>query len=152
MRVFSASIPAAAGLLLATAVPALADGGIRRVDVGPRGGQLGPGADGCAISANGRFVAFVFRAHVLVPGDTNRTYDVFVRDLATGRIERASVGPGGAQADGPSFCSAGALSADGRSVAFLSYATDLVPGDTNGAGCDLDSDPYRGADMFVRAR
>src|SRR5690348_15537589 len=95
MRVFSASIPVLAGLLLATAVPALADN-IRRVDVGPRGGQLGPGADGCSISANGRLVAFVSRAHVLVPGDTNHAYDVFVRDLATGRVERASVGPGGA--------------------------------------------------------
>jgi hypothetical protein len=65
-----------------------------------------------------------------VPGDTNRADDVFVRDLRTGATRRASVGRGGAQADGPSF--GPELSADGRFVVFQSAAANLVPGDTNG--------------------
>jgi hypothetical protein len=49
--------------------------------------------------------------------------------------ERVSVGPGGAQSNGPSVGLIGrelALSADGRYAAFSSFATNLVPGDTNG--------------------
>ena len=45
-------------------------------------------------------------------------------------MTRVSVGPGGAQASGDSR--GGAISADGRWVAFASWASDLVPGDTNG--------------------
>ena len=67
----------------------------------------------------------------LVPGDTNGVADVFVRDRRTGTTERVSVGPGGAQGNELSFDPA--ISADGRFVAFGSGATNLVPGDTNGA-------------------
>jgi len=58
---------------------------------------------------------------------------------AQGITERVSVGPGGVQGDRDS--SDPALSADGRLVAFLSSATNLVPGDTNGR-----------PDVFVRDR
>ena len=85
---------------------------------------------GPAISADGRFVAFISDATNLVPGDTNGRYDVFVRDRQTGTTRRVSVGPGGVQGNGDSFDPA--ISADGRFVAFDSYATNLVPGDTNG--------------------
>ena len=100
MRVFSASIPAVAGLLLAaTTAPALAAGVTERVSLGP-GGVQGDGAS-CSpsISADGRFVAFLSDATNLVPGDTNGAGDVFVRDRQTGTTERVSVGPGGVQAD-----------------------------------------------------
>ena len=92
-----------------------------------------------AISADGRFVAFASDASNLVPGDTNGTLDVFVRDRQTGTTRRVSVGPGGVQGNGDSFDPA--ISADGRFVAFTSDATNLVPGDTNGA-----------SDVFVRDR
>jgi Tol biopolymer transport system component len=82
-----------------------------------------------AISADGRFVAFRSDASNLVPGDTNGQADVFVRDRQTGKTELVSVSTSGAQANGPS--SSPAISADGRFVTFLSFATDLVPGDTN---------------------
>jgi hypothetical protein len=38
------------------------------------------GSDQSSISADGRFVAFASSAFNLVPGDTNRADDVFVRD------------------------------------------------------------------------
>jgi Tol biopolymer transport system component len=92
-----------------------------------------------AISAGGRFVAFPSNASNLVPGDTNGVTDVFVRDRRTRRTERISVGQGGAQANGVSF--AQAISADGRFVVFYSYASNLVPNDTN-----------RSPDVFVHDR
>jgi Tol biopolymer transport system component len=52
----------------------------RRVSLGPDGRQ-GRGASGDpSISADGRYVAFSSDAPNLVPGDTNRRTDVFVRD------------------------------------------------------------------------
>jgi Tol biopolymer transport system component len=107
-------------------------GATRRVSVGPGGiegnGDLGGRG---AISATGRFVAFFSEATNLVPGDTNGTFDVFVHDTATGMTRRASVGHGGAQADG--FSGSPALSGSGRFVVFDSDATNLVPGDNNGS-------------------
>src|SRR3954447_21012714 len=98
-----------------------------------RGGpQDNPGSLGPAISASGRFVAFESDATNLVPDDTNRLTDVFVRDRKTGTTERVSVGAHGAQAKGGSYGSFGAaISADGRYVAFASDDTNLVPDDTN---------------------
>ena len=73
MRVFSASIPAVAGLLLAaTAAPALAAGATERVSLGPGGVQGERRQLRESISAtDGRFVAFDSYATNLVPGDTN---------------------------------------------------------------------------------
>src|SRR5437870_3038009 len=52
-----------------------------------------PPEDGylAAVSADGRFAAFASRSPSLVPGDTNGAMDVFVRELATGALERVSV-------------------------------------------------------------
>jgi Tol biopolymer transport system component len=115
----------------------VATGRTTRVSVG-RGGRQANGASWFpAISADGRYVAFQSLASNLVPGDTNRLSDVFVRDLATGETSRGSVTSRGGQAR----CSLGycestqpALSAHGRYVAFQSSATNLVPGDTNRLG------------------
>jgi Tol biopolymer transport system component len=83
-----------------------------------------------AISADGRFVAFVSFATNLVVGDTNARSDVFVHDRLTGATERVSVDSGGAQANDASRDAV--ISADGRFVAFSSDASNLVEGDTNG--------------------
>jgi len=77
-----------------------------------------------SISADGRYVAFQSVATNLVPGDTNGVSDVFVRDRSAGTTVRVSVGAGGAQGDGAS--QNGRISANGRFVAFDSYATTLV--------------------------
>lgn len=83
-----------------------------------------------AISDSGRYVAFHSTATNLTPGeDTNNATDVFIHDVHTGVTRRVSMAPGGRQPDGISF--GPAVSADGRYVAFNSFATNLVPGDTN---------------------
>ncbi len=98
-----------------------------------------------AVSADGRFVAFVSLSDNLVPGDTNGALDIFVRDRLTGTTERVSVSSTGAQSNGNSGLLNGmggpSISADGRYVAFDSEASNLVKGDTNGA-----------IDVFVRDR
>ena len=77
------------------------------------------------ISANGRYVAFDSRATNLVAGDTNDVSDIFVRDREAGSTVRVSVGTNGMQADG--WSTLPAISADGRIVAFNSYAQNLLP-------------------------
>jgi len=88
-----------------------------------------------SISADGRYVAFESLAENLIgPGnDTNLKSDIFVRDRTLAVTERVSVALAGppAQPDGDS--NKPSISADGRYVAFFSFATNLVAGDTNGA-------------------
>ena len=85
-----------------------------------------------SISADGRFVAFNSWSSNLVPGDTNGASDVFVRNRSIGTTERVSVSSSGVQGDAGSHFPS--ISADGRYVAYLSNATNLVPGDTNAIG------------------
>ena len=110
-------------------------GGTKRVSVASDGAQAVSGAwYGSSISANGRYVAFVSGSQNLVPGDTNPyANDVFVHDCTTGQTERVSVTSDGAQTNG-AVDGIPMISANGRLVAFISYDTDLVPNDTNGAG------------------
>lgn len=94
-------------------------------------GATGNGASLLAgVSGDGRFVAFESYSSDLVPSDSNAREDVFVRDRVAGVTTRVSVGPGGAQADGGSFRAA--LSLDGRSIAFASWATNLTTSAVNG--------------------
>jgi Tol biopolymer transport system component len=83
-----------------------------------------------SLSANGRYVAFSSFVAGFVPGDTNGTFDVFVRDRRQHTTTRVSVDSGGAEASGGSFQPA--ISAHGGRVAFASDATNLVSDDTNG--------------------
>jgi len=92
-----------------------------------------------AISSDGRFVAFRSAASNMVADDTNRAYDVFVRDRVADVTRRVSVGPNGRQSDRDS--GEPAISANGRYVTYQSEATNLVRKDTNGA-----------FDVFVRDR
>ena len=84
-----------------------------------------------SISADGRYVAFDSDDWDLVWGDTNDSFDVFVNDRATTVTTRVSVDDSGTQSNSDSFRPS--ISADGRYVAFYSEASNLVPGDTNGA-------------------
>jgi Tol biopolymer transport system component len=92
-----------------------------------------------SMSADGRYVAFMSQANNLVPGDSGWTEDVFVHDRTTGITERVSVSSSEEQANDWSFDSS--VSADGRCVAFQSWASNLVGGDTNGK-----------SDVFLRDR
>ena len=141
------AVASAAGLVSALLVAPVALAGstglTSRVSV-TSGGRQGDNLSGYspAISADGRFVAFESDATNLVPGDTNNAADVFVRDRLAGVTRRVSLSTNGGQGDGASRDTFGpAISADGRYVAFSSFASNLVPGDTNNA-----------ADVFVRDR
>ena len=73
------------------------------------------------VSADGRYVAFSSMAGNLVPGDTNRSEDVFVRDMQAGTTLLVSVntngtGPGNLDSYSPQ------LSSDGRWVVFRSVS------------------------------
>ncbi len=82
------------------------------------------------ISADGTTASFSSLASDLVLGDSNGTSDIFVRDLVNGVTSRVSLSSSGEQANSGGRGSA--LSSDGRWVAFMSSASNLVPGDTNG--------------------
>lgn len=84
------------------------------------------------MSANGKFVVFRSQASNLVPGDTNRRWDIFVRDLTLNQTTRVSVSSSGGEANNNSL-EAG-ISKDGRYVVFRSNASNLVAGDTNKRG------------------
>jgi hypothetical protein len=105
-------------------------GGLVRASVASNGAQGNDFSSSFATSADGRYIAFDSNASNLVAGDTNGFSDVFVRDRNTGVVTRVSVGNGGAQANSNS--GSPALSADGRYVAFISNASNLVAGDSNG--------------------
>jgi hypothetical protein len=74
-------------------------------------------------------VVFGSDATTLVPGDTNAVTDVFRHDRRTGTTRRVSLTDAGRQANDWSGLPSAA--ADGRCVAFLSVASNLVPRDTN---------------------
>jgi Tol biopolymer transport system component len=103
----------------------------RRVSVASDGTQGNGVSFDSSISADGRYVAFASSASNLVSGDTNGAQDIFVKDLQTGTTKLISVANDGTQGNRNS--KAPSISADGRYVAFKSYASNLVSGDTNGA-------------------
>jgi Tol biopolymer transport system component len=87
------------------------------------------------MTGDGRFVVFISYASNLVPGDSNASPDVFVRDRQMGTTRRVSVSSGGGQANGSSLWPR--ISADGRYVAFVSVATNLAGSDANGTVEDI---------------
>ncbi|MFZ5643047.1 MAG: immunoglobulin-like domain-containing protein [Bacillota bacterium] len=83
-----------------------------------------------SISGDGRHVAFSSDAGTLVAGDTNGTDDIFVRDRQTGKTVRVSIATDGTQGNADSRNPS--ISGNGRYVAFMSHASNLVSNDTNG--------------------
>lgn len=98
-----------------------------------------PISDILKTAAFGRFVSFKSFASNFVADDTNGKEDVFLHDRKTGMTTRENVSFTGLQSNPGS--SGGALSADGRWLAFTSGAALLVPGDSNSR-----------QDVFVRDR
>jgi len=94
-----------------------------------------------AFSADGSHLVFRSQANNFVAGDTNGgTWDIFVKNMTSGVVERVNVSSSEAQATGGGSDD-GVTSADGQIIAFKSDATNMVSGDTNGT-----------ADVFVRDR
>lgn len=92
-----------------------------------------------SISSNGRFVAFTSSASNLVSDDSNAHADIFVHDRQTKQTTRVSLSSAGLQGNQSSYYNS--ISADGRFVAFISRAINLVSNDTNFS-----------SDVFVRDR
>jgi Tol biopolymer transport system component len=120
-----------------------------RASVNSFGGEGNGNSINPSISADGRYVAFESTASNLLAtnptaqnlpripfdptgtlegGDTNFVSDVFVHDLITGRTTRASVASDGTEPTAESY--AASISGNGRYVAFVSAAPNLVPGKT----------------------
>ena len=89
-----------------------------------------------AISDDGRFVTYRSFAENLAPGN-NGWEDILVHDRTTRANVVASLDQSGNPANGLSGHPS--ISEDGAFVAFVSFASDLVPGDSNG-----------NSDVFVR--
>ena len=111
-----------------------------RISVSSSGEEGNGDSTYSSISADGRYIVFSSRASNLVDGDTNGQSDVFLRDTQENTTTRVSVSSSGEE--GNSYIwgdNTPSISADGRYIAFESYASNLVDGDTNEAG-----------DVFVR--
>ena len=108
-----------------------AAGALERVSLTTAGSATNGASFAPSISADGRYVAFGSLATNLTLNDSNDFPDIFRRDMLTGAVLLVSANPDGLPANSLSF--APTISADGRYVAYLSPATDLVPGDLNGS-------------------
>jgi uncharacterized repeat protein (TIGR01451 family) len=128
---------------LASRATAAAVQQIERVSVGTGGVQGNYESFYAATSADANIIAFESFNTGWGPDQPDVNYvDVFVRDRAENVTRKVSIGSGGEPADERSFHPA--VSADGRYTSFTSYASNLVPNDTNGN--DIGSS---GLDVFV---
>ena len=122
---------------------------------GPGGAAADGSSERPVLSGSGRFVAFASAAGNLVGGDDNPGSDIFLRDAATGALERVSLSLLNKGAGAESF-SAPAINADGSALAFagssgqlygrfgglgrvLSQSAGGVPGDGPSASVQLSS-------------
>lgn len=102
---------------------------ILSIDMG--GSAANGGSYEPVISKDGRFIAYATDAtNVILTGDFNGFTDIVRLDRDQQNVIQVSTGPKGATTSGPSFSPS--ISADGRTVAFASDASDIVDGDTNG--------------------
>ncbi len=83
------------------------------------------------ISDDASCVVFTSLASDIVPNDTAGQLDIFAYDMSTGNVKRVSTNITGDEANLTSQNAS--VSADGRYVAFASWASNLVGGDTNSA-------------------
>jgi Tol biopolymer transport system component len=137
---FQISGPARGGDLVFNLDP----GGVTKLQsISPTGEPANRPARRPSLSGDGRFVAFESDATNLVPDGANagmvQYIDVFVRDRVRSTTALVSVDSSGNPGNGHS--ESAFVSGDGRYVAFVSAATNLVPRDTNAA-----------SDVFVHDR
>jgi Tol biopolymer transport system component len=119
------------GFLTDVFVRNLIDGTTHLVSVATNGVSGNGPSSSPVVSADGRFVSFVSHASNLVPGDTNQTTDVFLRDRVRGETLLISVARDGTSSgSGPS--DAPVMTPDGHYLGFQSWATNLSANDING--------------------
>jgi Tol biopolymer transport system component len=108
-----------------------ATGTTARVSIAAGGIQANSFSFGPSVSADGATVVFESAASNLVAGDNNSVADIFAFDVASGTTTRVSVATGGTEGNKRSINPA--ISADGSTIVYQSYASNLVAGDTNGS-------------------
>ncbi|MBL8163229.1 MAG: PD40 domain-containing protein [Anaerolineae bacterium] len=79
------------------------------------------------ISEDGRYIAFSSSSEALLPGKPLYQSEVFIRDMITGTLLWISNSPSGEWPNG--YSDTFSFSEDGQYLAFISYASNLVPGD-----------------------
>ena len=125
------------------AAPALETANVNIHRVGSPNGW----SDCPSISADGNLIAFESAADNLVPGDSNGRLDIFVYDVAEGKMERVSVNSDGSELTSAANWSD--ISADGRWVTFVGaeggkpylYVHDRQSATTYGIGYCANSKP-----------
>jgi Tol biopolymer transport system component len=110
-----------------------------RVSVASDGTQANDSSSIPSISADGQYVVFESYATNLVASDNNNTSDIFVHDRNDGSTTRVSVASNGTEGNFSSLTAS--ITPDGHFVSFVSDASNLVDGDSNGV-----------ADLFVHDR
>lgn len=100
---------------------------------GPYGGSgaFFDGSRNITFSPDGKSVVFAADSSDLVPGDTNATSNLFLKNLETGAITLLSPVPGKSYSENPVF------SADGSKLAFTAAATEILLDDPSGTGADI---------------
>ena len=101
-----------------------------RISVSTAGDEGDGDSDLPAISSDGLFIVFESEAANLVADDTNGTKDIFLYDVINGTTRRVSVSSAGLESNDGSGDPE--ISGDGRFIAFVSGASNLVSGDSNG--------------------
>ena len=142
-------------LTIATLAGTEARGQYEVVSTSFNGFPLDGPSDLPVVSGNGRYVAFTSAATNLVPGDTNGSWDVFVKDRQTGATVRVSVTSAGEERIGDSGGSRVAgntidISDDGQVIVFASYAR-LVDNDTNRCAGSVSEGACQDIYVHVRA-
>ena len=116
------------------------------------GAQANAGNEAAQISADGRYVSFQSQATNLDVRDADTAWDVYVKDRQSGDVDLVSVNEAGQSTN--DWVDDPAMSPDGRYVVWADYGTNLIPGDTNGAGDALFADrnavpPPTNADLAI---
>lgn len=115
------------------------DNTILLISVTPGGESGNRQSSNPIISSDGRFVVFESLVNTLVPGDSNDSNDVFVRDLLTGTTTLLSTNSNGGQ--GAYYSMPDSISGDGRYITFYSASQNFEWGDNGGSNTFLVSNP-----------
>ncbi len=108
-----------------------------------------PSRAGLSFSGDGRYLAFATSA-ALSPMATNGTSDVYVYDVLAKTNFLVSLNETG-NGDGNGASDSPVISPDGRFVAYRSFASNLVPGDSNGVPDIFLYDRNSGATTLLTA-
>ena len=126
----------------------IADKSVRRRISNTSAGIAANGpSDSASISSDGRYVTFISSATNLVMNDLNGKQDVFVYDSVSNKIERISLQSASIESNGKS--TSPSISDDGRFVAFVSAATNLIVGE-NDTNAQEDVFVYERVQKFTR--